>query len=100
MPSTAIARGGGLDDEPVIPRATEGVLNLFAQAVENAPEILPETWSRLERLVRADHSLWVYPDLTVGQVEDGESQFEPYLNRAALAKAWPALVASASRLRD
>lgn len=67
---------------------------LFVQLMLNAPEALRGKWVTLHELVRADDDFWVYPNVTVGQLEDDEhADPSPRLNHKALERAWPRLVA-------
>ena len=82
--------GQGCADHIPQSRAT---CDLFAKAINCAPDVLVGQWARLESLVRADASLWVYPVVTLGDIEDGNAD-EPYVSFESLWSAWPRLTAA------
>lgn len=66
-------------------------VELFATLVENSPECLRGQWRHLHDIVRLNKALWVWPTQSVEEFESGFEPTLPYLDRAALAKAWPRL---------
>lgn len=65
------------------------VRELFVAVAECSPELLRGVWSRLLKIVCADSSMWVYPNLAVY----GDDEFEPaHIDREALALAWGELL--------
>ena len=84
------AVGQGCADRIPQSRAT---CDLFAKAINCAPDVLVGQWARLESLVRADASLWVHPVVTLGDIEDGNAD-EPYVSVECLWSAWPRLTAA------
>jgi hypothetical protein len=71
-------------------------VELFATLVENSPECLRGQWRHLHDMVRLNKALWVWPAQSVEEFELGFEPTLPYLDRAALAKAWPRLRAVVS----
>lgn len=71
-------------------------VELFATLVENSPECLRGQWRHLHDVVRLNKALWVWPTQSVDEFESGFEPTLPYLDRAALAKAWPRLRAVVS----
>ena len=67
-------------------------MELFASVAEHAPEALSGHWATLHDFIRQDDQFWVYPGMSVGDIEDGFEPSLPYVNRVALARAWPGLL--------
>lgn len=80
---------------------SSAVMELFCLLVENAPETLPAEWATVADVIAAEERLWVYPTVTVGQIEDGcVDVFTPYLNRKRLAAEWSRLLEHARRVHE
>lgn len=69
----------------------------FAHLAMHAPEALDATERRVLAETHRIPGVWVYPRCTVGDIEEGRVDCEPYLNVEALKRAWPALLRAASR---
>lgn len=87
---------GDGDEAPAVVAALSE-MELFASVAEHAPEALGGMWARLHKFIREDDQFWVYPVMTVCAVEDGFEPSLPSVNRAALARAWPALLQHAQQ---
>lgn len=72
---------------------TDETVSLFARTAARSPELLEGRWRLLFERVRLDDSLWVYPQLTLGDVEAGVPG-EPTLDKSQLRRRWPELVAA------
>ncbi|QQX85282.1 hypothetical protein JJQ59_04900 [Cupriavidus necator] len=80
-----------LQDAPPLALPTA---ELFCRVANNSPELLQGRWALLYERVCLERDLWHSPRQTVGQIEDGEPPFEPYISASRLRKAWPRLVAA------
>jgi len=69
------------------------VVELFCLLAENTPELLPALWGLVYDVLVAEERFWVYPRMTVADIEEGTLQgFTPYLNRQKLAGEWRCLL--------
>ncbi|GEM_PF-2917487 len=75
-------------------RASElATVELFCLLAQAAPEFLPASWSTVYDMVVAEERYWVYPSMTVADIEDGECDFfTPYLDRPKLSAEWRGLL--------
>ena len=74
-------------------------VELFCLLAQHAPEVLPASWALVYDIVASEERFWVYPKLTLGQIEDGDDEaFTPYLSRSRLANEWQALLAHVQRV--
>lgn len=76
---------------------SDATMSLFARLAARSPELLEGRWRLLYERVRLDESLWVYPRLTLDDVEhgvDGSAQ----LDEAKLRRRWPEFVAASFML--
>ncbi|MGY2492130.1 hypothetical protein [Cupriavidus sp. CP313] len=80
-----------LQDAPPLALPTA---ELFCRVANSSPELLHGRWALLYERVCLERDLWHSPRQTVGEIEDGEPPFEPYISSARLRKAWPRLVAA------
>ena len=80
-----------LQDAPPLALPTA---DLFCRVANSSPELLQGRWGLLYERVCLERELWNFPQQTVGQIEDGEPTFEPYISAPRLRKAWPRLVAA------
>jgi hypothetical protein len=70
-------------------------VELFATLAENAPHCLRGHWRLLHELVRLNSAMWACPRESLDEYEMGLEPKMPYLDRVALAAAWPRLRAVA-----
>jgi hypothetical protein len=70
-------------------------VELFATLAENAPHCLRGRWRLLHELVRLNSAMWAWPGESLDEYEMGLEPTMPYLDRVALAAAWPRLRAVA-----
>jgi hypothetical protein len=74
-------------------------VELFFALAQNAPEALPGSWALLYDLVAAEERFWVYPQATLGDIEDGLADaFTPYLSKVKLQAEWDDLLAHMHRV--
>lgn len=77
------------------------VVELFSVLCRHAPELLPAAWAPLYDLICAEERFWVFPRVTLGDIEDGLGEaFTPYLNTACLAAEWEALLRHAAKVSE
>lgn len=71
-------------------------IELFCLLAQNAPEALPPTWAGVYDLLCAEERFWVYPKVTLAEIEDGLADgFTPYLNRQRVGAEWEDLLSHA-----
>lgn len=74
-------------------------VELFCLLAQNAAEALPASWAAVYDMVAAEERFWVYPKMTLGDIEDGACEaFAPYLDRARLASEWHQLLEHVQRV--
>ena len=66
---------------------------LFARMATRSPELLEGRWRLLYERVQLDEGLWIYPSVTLGDVEHGVDG-SAILDEAQLRRRWPELVAA------
>jgi hypothetical protein len=75
------------------------VVELFAGLAQAAPEMLPPQWALVYDILAAEERLWVYPKMTLGEIEEGTfDAFTPYLDRCKLLSEWHSLLEHAQSL--
>jgi hypothetical protein len=92
----AIASACATDSDGAASQApwTPHAMDLFLQLADTVPEAFRGPWRVLYDKVLNDPSLWSSPQMTVEEYDAGTTSCDWHVNAAALAKAWPRLVAS------
>lgn len=88
----AVTTAGG-DDAPQGQELSEAMVSLFTRLAMRNPELLEGRWRLLYERVRLDESLWVYPSITLDDVERGVD-CSVRLDEAQLRRRWPELIAA------
>lgn len=77
----------------------QATVELFCAIARHAPEHLPGLWGAVYEMVASEERYWVYPKVTLGNIEDGmDDAFAPYLNRDKVAAEWETLIAHVQRV--
>jgi hypothetical protein len=75
-------------------------VELFCLVAQNAPETLPKAWALVYDMVVSEERFWVYPKMTVAQIEEGLGEWvTPYMDRAKLAAEWRELLEHVQRVQ-
>lgn len=86
--------GPRADDDSAQRVLSDATVSLFARLATRSPELLEGRWRLLYERVRLEESLWVYPRVTLDDVEHGVDG-SAHLDEAQLRRRWPELIAGA-----
>ena len=94
--SIVAACASGAPDPGAEPPWSRHAIVLFMTIADLAPELLEGPWKSMYAKITTDESLWIAPESTAEESEDGLFQADGWrISKAALEKAWPRLVCNA-----